>query len=102
MGRNEPGIRDGTGPYKYSHRAIVEGKTIGRRREAGESCPVEKHKKICIAKLSGESVQENFVFLEDKYLFGTCDVVEDKVKSLKALFPSNKYEVYEVVLKKVF
>lgn len=42
MGRNRPGVRDGTGPYKYSYRVLVEGKTIGRRKEAGEKCPNER------------------------------------------------------------
>jgi len=34
------GKRDGTGPYKDSFRRRVEGKSIGRRLEAGEVCPV--------------------------------------------------------------
>jgi len=39
MGYNNPGVRDGTGPYKYSYRRLVEKKKYGRRRERGEPCP---------------------------------------------------------------
>lgn len=39
-GANNPGVPDGTGPYKGSFRRNVEGKSVGRRMEAGETCPV--------------------------------------------------------------
>lgn len=41
MGFNIRQKRDGTGPHKESFRRIVEGKNVGRRIEAGETCPVE-------------------------------------------------------------
>ncbi len=39
MGEKIRGLRDGTGPWKGSYRKITEGKTIGRRIEAGKKCP---------------------------------------------------------------
>lgn len=42
MGKDKPGVRDGTGPYKYSYRRLVEGKDYGRRKESGEECPYEE------------------------------------------------------------
>ena len=39
MGKQDRGLRDGTGPYKDSYRIKVEGKAIGTRQEAGEDCP---------------------------------------------------------------
>ena len=37
MGRNARGKRDGTGPYKGSHRRKTT--SVGRRRAAGQKCP---------------------------------------------------------------
>jgi len=39
MGKNNPNIRDGSGPAKGSYRKEVERKEEGRRKEAGEDCP---------------------------------------------------------------
>jgi hypothetical protein len=39
MGKNARGVRDGNGPYKGSYRRSGEGKSIGRRRAAGQKCP---------------------------------------------------------------
>ena len=41
IGYNEPRKRDGSGPYKSSYRRTREGKSYGRRKEAGEECPHE-------------------------------------------------------------
>ena len=43
MGKENRGIRDGTGAYKESFRVKEEGKTEGRRAEAGEECPIKKN-----------------------------------------------------------
>ena len=40
-GEQVRGKRDGTGPYKGSFRRKTEGKTKGRRMEAGEECPMK-------------------------------------------------------------
>ena len=40
MGRNARGKRDGTGPYRGSYQRKKSG--IGRRRAAGQRCPVRK------------------------------------------------------------
>lgn len=40
MGREKPGIRDGTGSYKDSYQKSISDK--GRRQERGEKCPVLK------------------------------------------------------------
>lgn len=42
MSKESRGVRDGTGPYKDSFRVRVEGKSTGRRIEAGEECPVKE------------------------------------------------------------
>jgi len=39
-GRTRRGVRDGTGPYKYSAQRKRKG-NIGRRKERGEKCPKE-------------------------------------------------------------
>ena len=39
MGKEQRGVRDGTGPHKNSYRKKTEGKQEGRRQESGESCP---------------------------------------------------------------
>lgn len=39
-GKDQRGVRDGTGPNKGSYRRNVEKKTEGRRMEAGDPCPV--------------------------------------------------------------
>jgi len=39
MGKEQQRIRDGTGPYKDSWQR--ENKKVGRRIEAGETCPEE-------------------------------------------------------------
>ena len=44
MGKTQRGIRDGSGPYAGSYRKTVEGQSVGRRIEAGETCPVAKTK----------------------------------------------------------
>jgi len=41
-GEKERGVRDGTGPFSGSYRRRMEGKSYGRRLEAGEKCPVTK------------------------------------------------------------
>lgn len=40
MSRSRRGVRDGTGPYRGSDRARKGLK--GRRRAAGQKCPVKK------------------------------------------------------------
>jgi len=42
MGKQAPGVRDGTGPAKGSYQA--ENFAQGQRQEAGESCPAESKK----------------------------------------------------------
>ena len=42
MGRDNPGVRDGTGPARNSYRRRGEGRGQGRRREAGQPCPFAK------------------------------------------------------------
>lgn len=37
MGKEEPGVRDGTGPYKDSFQAEVSEE--GQRQSRGEPCP---------------------------------------------------------------
>jgi len=49
-GKDRPGKRDGTGPYKHSYQRRKYGK--GRRRMAGKKCPVKKESKVV------ESVEE--------------------------------------------
>ena len=44
MGRERRGVRDGTGPNKSSARRILEKASVGRRKAAGEKCPVAKSK----------------------------------------------------------
>lgn len=44
MSKKQRGLRNGTGPYEGSYRKRIEGKTIGRRLEAGEICPVKIEK----------------------------------------------------------
>ena len=39
MGKTRRGVRDGSGPFKGSYRRKSEGKSIGRRRAAGQKCP---------------------------------------------------------------
>ena len=41
MGKENRGVRDGSGSFKDSARREVEGKKEGRRKEAGEKCPAE-------------------------------------------------------------
>ena len=41
MGKEERGVRDGSGPYRDSYRRRTEQKETGRREEAGEPCPSE-------------------------------------------------------------
>ena len=38
MGRNKPGVRDGTGPYRGSWQRRHFG-SVGKRQQAGEKCP---------------------------------------------------------------
>ena len=40
MGRNTPGKRDGSGPWKGSYQKKTHGK--GRRQAAGKPCPKRK------------------------------------------------------------
>ena len=40
MGKLQRGKRDGTGPFNESYQE--QYKDVGRRQEAGESCPVKK------------------------------------------------------------
>jgi len=40
MGKNNPGVRDGSGPYEGSLQN--EEFSIGRRKQAGEKCPHEE------------------------------------------------------------
>ena len=42
MGKNNPGVRDGTGPHKNSLAKRRFGK--GRRKELGEECPFDSKK----------------------------------------------------------
>jgi len=42
MGYNQKGKRDGSGPHKDSYRRKGEGKSNGRRKAAGETCPFGK------------------------------------------------------------
>jgi len=44
MGYNKRGIRNGTGPYRYSYMRMV--KKIGRRKESGEKCPFNSNRKV--------------------------------------------------------
>ena len=44
MGKTVRGKRDGTGPFAGSARRSVEGRRVGRRRAAGQKCPVRKGK----------------------------------------------------------
>jgi len=39
MAKTRRGVRDGSGPFAGSHRRKVQGKSIGRRRAAGQKCP---------------------------------------------------------------
>lgn len=40
MGKNKPGVRNGTGPASRSYQSKVVG--VGKRQAAGEKCPVAK------------------------------------------------------------
>lgn len=40
---NKMGKRDGTGPYKDSYQSLVNN--IGKKRESGEKCPIDKKDK---------------------------------------------------------
>ena len=42
MGKQAPGVRDGTGPAEGSYHA--ENFAQGKREEAGESCPAKSEK----------------------------------------------------------
>ena len=42
-GKNKPGVRDGTGPYKGSYQKKQVGK--GKRKQRGEECPAEEKEK---------------------------------------------------------
>jgi len=39
IGKDNPGVRDGTGPYKGS--AQIKRSKIGKRKQAGQKCPKE-------------------------------------------------------------
>jgi hypothetical protein len=39
-GKNQPGVRDGTGPAKGSYQRKIKG-DVGKRKQAGEKCPKE-------------------------------------------------------------
>ena len=41
MGRTKRGVRDGSGPFAGSYRKSG-GKSVGRRRAAGQRCPKRK------------------------------------------------------------
>ncbi|MBA7696212.1 hypothetical protein ES703_104855 [subsurface metagenome] len=43
MGYKKPGVRDGTGPAKDSYQRKI--RKIGKRKVAGEVCPVKIKKK---------------------------------------------------------
>ncbi len=63
MSKTQRGIRDGTGSFEGSFRKQVEGKSVGRRIEAGEECPVEpKEKEIKEPKEIKESKDERTEF----------------------------------------
>lgn len=51
MGKEQRGIRTGTGAYKNSFRRIIEKKEIGRRLEEGETCPINEKEKGKIFEL---------------------------------------------------
>ena len=38
MGRNRPGVRDGTGPYRDSWQRRQTG-SKGKRQQSGQKCP---------------------------------------------------------------
>jgi len=44
MGKSQRGVRTGDGPFSGSFRRKSEGKAMGRRRAAGQKCPVKKGK----------------------------------------------------------
>ncbi len=71
-GKETPGKRDGTGPFKGSRQKQMSD--VGKRKEAGEPCPMEKNECVChIYDMKDDELVAFYKHMDEGYRIATYE-----------------------------